>query len=193
MKKLFMLLTAIFFVFAVTVAGAAETKQETGLGTKAAEINKLGGEAKGEKAVTERLEKQFGVDEARIKSLRDKKLGYGEIAIALSLAEKLPGGITDGNVDKIMTMRQGPPVEGWGNVARKLGVKLGPVVSGVEKVRSETNKEMKRAEREEMQREKKEKHEKIEKGEKGERPEKMERPEPHGRPERPETPVHGRR
>lgn len=193
MKKLFMFFTAVLFVFAVMAVGAAETKEESGLETKAAEINKLGGEAKGEKAVTERIEKQFNVDDARIKSLRDKNLGYGEISITLSLAKRLPGGITDENVNKIISMRQGPPVEGWGKIAKDLGVKLGPVVSGVEKVRSETHKEMKRAGREELNREKKEKHEKIEKDEKGERPEKMERPEPHGRPDRPETPGHGRR
>lgn len=181
MKKIFMLLTALLFVFSVSAA-KAQTEEETRLETKASEIDKIGSEGKGEKAVTDRLEKEFGVDEARINSLRDKNLGYGEVAITLSLAKNLPGGITDENVDKIVSMRQGPPVTGWGNVAKELGVKLGPVVSGVDKVSSETRKELKKTERLEKRKEK------MEKQEKGEKPEKMERMERPEKPERPETP-----
>lgn len=187
MKKIFMLLTALLFVFSVSAAKAAETKNEKRLETKASEINRIGSETGGEKAVTGRLEKEFGVDEARIKSLRDQKLGYGEVAITLSLARTLPGGITDENVNKIISMRQGPPVTGWGKVAQELGVKLGPVVSGVEKVRSETRKELKKTERQEKR------EEKMERREKGEKPEKMERMDRPEKPVRPETPGHGRR
>jgi Skp family chaperone for outer membrane proteins len=181
MKKIFMLLTVLLFVFSVSAA-KAQTEDETRLETTASEIDKIGSEGKGEKAVTDRLEKEFGVDEARINSLRDKNLGYGEVAITLSLAKNLPGGITDENVDKIVSMRQGPPVTGWGNVAKELGVKLGPVVSGVDKVSSEARKELKKTERLEK------KKEKMERREKGEKPEKMERMERPEKPERPDTP-----
>jgi len=183
MKKLFLIFTMLFFVVSVTASGAAEKKDEKRLESKATEINKLGSDEAGGKTVTERLVKEFGVDEARIKSLRDKNLGYGEAAITLSLARNLPGGITDENVDKILSMRQGPPVSGWGKVAKDLGVKLGPVVSGVEKVRSETRRELKKSRRHEKREKKMEKHEKkerIERNERPERPEKVERPETHG-------------
>jgi hypothetical protein len=179
MKKVLMLLTAVFFIFTVAVVQAA-TKDEKRLEVRAAELNRDAGEPAGEKVVTERIEKEFGVDEARVKSLRDKGLGYGEVAISLSLAKTLPGGITDENVDKVLAMRQGPPKEGWGNIAKKLGVKLGPVVSGVDKVRTETRKELKKTERERVEKEKMEKGGKMDKMEHG-KPERMERPEaPHG-------------
>ncbi len=193
MKKWFAVLTALFFVFSVSAARADDTKDEKRLETKAAEINKIGSEGRGEKAVTERLEKEFGVDDARIKSLRDKNLGYGEVAITLSLAGKLPGGITDENVNKIISMRQGPPMAGWGKVAKELGVKLGPVISGVEKIRSETRKELKRTERQEKRKDKMERREKREKHEKMERMERPEKPDRPEKPERPENPGRGPR
>lgn len=192
MNRILIFLTAVLFAF-VTAAGAAETtKSEKRLDSSAASIDKDSSGA-GEKVVVERLEKEFKVDDARIKSLRDKKLGYGEIAIALSLAEKMPGGITDENVNKIMAMRQGPPVEGWGKIAQDLGTKLGPVISRVEKVRSETHKDIKKAERGEAAEKKKEKGEKMEKHEKMNDHEKMEKPEKMERPERPEMPDRGGR
>lgn len=183
MKKILMLLTAVFFIFTVAAAQAA-SKDEKRLEVRAAELNRDASEPAGEKVVTDRIEKEFGVDEARVKSLRDKGLGYGEVAISLSLAKTLPGGITDENVDKVLAMRQGPPKEGWGNIARKLGVKLGPVVSGVDKVRTEARKDLRKAERERVEKEKMEKGERREKmdGMEHGRPDRVERPEaPHGR------------
>ncbi len=87
------------------------------------------------KPIVQRIEKEFNVDRSVIDGLRSKKLGYGEIAIVLSLADKLPGGITDANVDTIMSKRQGPPKEGWGKIAKDLGLNLGTVLSRVEKVK----------------------------------------------------------
>ncbi len=66
--------------------------------------------------------------------MRDKKMGYGEIAIALSLCQKMPGGATDANIQQVMAMRQGTPAMGWGEIAKKLGTKLGPAVSQVRNV-----------------------------------------------------------
>ena len=136
MKKIFLILALITIACIAITPGAYAAGDESALEGKAAALDKKAGGPEGEKPIVERLEKEFKVDDARIKSLRDKKLGYGEIAIALSLAEKMPGGITDANVDKIMSMRKGPPVEGWGNIAKKLGTKLGPVISRVERVGS---------------------------------------------------------
>ncbi len=61
--------------------------------------------------------------------MRDKGLGYGEIAITLSLAEQIPGGINDANVNKILDQRLGEHKMGWGQIAKEDGVKLGQVVS----------------------------------------------------------------
>ena len=61
--------------------------------------------ADGKKMVVQRLEDQFQVEQPRIDGLRDKKLGYGEIGITFSLAQQMPGGINDANIQKIMDLR----------------------------------------------------------------------------------------
>ncbi len=172
MKKMFLIWMVVGLVCFAAVAAWAQTKEETRLDKSAAAIDKDASTPGGEKAVVQRLEKRFkGVDEARITSLRSQKLGYGEIAIILAMAQKMPGGIIDANVNKIVSMRQGRPKQGWGEISKNLvGMKLGSVISPVEKVEKET-------------------HADIEKGariEKGQRPERPERPEKMEKPERPE-------
>ncbi len=145
MKRSLYILISVF-VLLLTMLGAvwaAESKEEKTLQKEATAINATAGNAQGEKVVTQRLEKEFKVTEMQIQRLRDKKLGYGEIAIALSLCQKMPGGATDANIQQVMTMRQGPPTMGWGEIANKLGTKLGPAVSQVRNVNKETNREMK--------------------------------------------------
>lgn len=120
-----------------------------------------------------KLKADYKVDDARVDGLRDRKLGYGEISKVLAIAEKMPGGITDANVDKVVAMRQGPPVMGWGQIAKKHGVTPGSVAGkGSEKSKQH-----------------------AEKPAKAERPEKAARPEKHERTERPERaakPEHGK-
>ncbi len=136
----------VLFAFAVsvvlTLAGmtsAATSKTEKKLGTDITAINKMGSEDKGGAVVMQRLEKEFNVTDTQITSLRDQKLGYGEISTVFALAQKM-GGITDANISKIMTLRQGPPVMGWGEIAKKLDLKLGSVVSSVHKVESSSER-----------------------------------------------------
>lgn len=139
------MMSVLVLFFAVTTAGwAAETKEEATLRKEAAAISKTAGSSQGEKVVTARLEKEFKATGAQIQGLRGKKLGYGEIAVVFSLAQKLPGSVTDANISEVMTLRQGPPVMGWGQIADKLGTKLGPAISQVKNVNRETNREMNR-------------------------------------------------
>lgn len=146
MKRSIMYMISSVFVLSLTILGAAwaaESRDETTLQKEAAAINTAAGRAEGEKLVTQRLEKDFNVNSDQIQGLRDKKMGYGEISIVMSLSEKMPGGATDANIQQVMTMRQGPPTMGWGDVAKKLGTKLGPAVSQVRNVHREVNREMK--------------------------------------------------
>ncbi len=144
MKRfVYIIMSAFVLSLAVmSAAWAAETAEEKTLDKESAEISKTAGKAQGATVVTARLEKEFGVTADQIQALRDKKLGYGEIAIVFSLAQKLPGGITDANISEIMTLRQGPPTMGWGAIAKKLDLKLGPTVSQVKNVNKETEREM---------------------------------------------------
>jgi hypothetical protein len=134
----------VLIVVMIGAAWAAETKEEKNLSKEATQINNTAGSSQGEKVVVGRIEKEFSVTNAQIQGLRDQKMGYGEISTVFSLAAKMPGGITDTNIQQVMTLRQGPPKTGWGEVAKKLGTKLGPTVSQVKNVNSETHKEMMR-------------------------------------------------
>ncbi len=142
-RSLYIIMSVLVLsLFAFGAAWAAETTEEKTLNKESAEISKTAGKTEGATVVTGRLEKEFNVTADQIKSLRDKKLGYGEIAIVFSLAQKLPGGITDANISQIMTLRQGTPTMGWGAIAKKLDLKLGPTVSQVKNVNKETEREM---------------------------------------------------
>ncbi len=132
----------VLSLLAFGAAWAAETREEKTLDKESAEISKTAGKAQGATVVTARLEKEFKVTADQIQALRDKKLGFGEIAIVFSLAQKLPGGITDANISQVMTLRQGPPAMGWGAIAKKLDLKLGPTVSQVKNVNKDTDREM---------------------------------------------------
>lgn len=127
-------------------------------------------------AFQEKIKTDFGVDDAAVQGLRDQKMGYGEITIALGLARQLPGGVTEANIQKIAALRKGPPVMGWGRIAGDLGLKLGPVITNVRKVSAEVRKQNKAA---------KTGKEKGGRPEKHERHGKMDRPGKGGRPDKP--------
>ena len=112
-----------------------------------------------------------------------KKMGYGEVNIALSLAEKQLAeqlGTSKPTAQQLQTALIGDATKpgilamradgkGWGQIAQSQGIKLGDVM------RSEKAERHARAERPER-------HGKPERPEKPERPQKPERPE---KPERP--------
>lgn len=189
------ILASLIFTAAVAFAASpivfASTDVEVTIEQEVIEINEEASAPDGEAVVIDKIEKEFNVDESVITGLRGQKLGYGEISIALSLAERLPGGITAENIDRIISMRQGPPVEGWGNIARSLDLSLKPAAGHLEKVSSEAKKELVRHDKA-TKLEKAGKPERVEKTqrpervEKTERTEKVERIERVERPERPE-------
>ena len=74
--------------------------------------------------VTERLAGKFHVETKVISDLRDQHLGFGEIDHALTLANQLPGGATQENIDQIMAMRQENGM-GWGQIGHELDTTLG--------------------------------------------------------------------
>jgi len=172
-NKLQLMLAGLFLCAAAMPAFAEEkTRDEKKLEAGAVELDKSAVKPEGQIRVTDKIKAEFAVDDARVQSLRDKNLGYGEISIALGLAQGLPGGITDANVDKIMALRQGPPVMGWGRIAKELGLKLGPVQSKVHKMSADVKKAGKAEGKKDM---------KMQKPERPGKPEKMERPENPGK------------
>jgi hypothetical protein len=190
-RELPLLFAGLFLCGAVMPARAQERPgDERRLENSAGELDRGTDRPERRQQVTDRIKAEYGVNDARIQSLRDKKMGYGEISIALGLAQGLPGGITDENVQKIMVLRQGPPVAGWGKIAKDLGLKLGPVQSKVHKISAEARKQKKD---DKVKKDVKAESEKrMERG-KMEKPEKPERPEKTERMERPEKPEKGGR
>ena len=179
MKKTSMFLASMLVLAVVKAASAASPTSVI------SSVNQQANAPDGAAVVTQRLVKDFGVTEAQVKDLRSKGLSFGEIAIALSLAKEEPGGVTDANIQKVLSLRQTTPPTGWGKVAKQLGVKLGPAVSSAERLAKQSRGELKRSE-EKSETKAEEKAEKVEKGEKAEKAEKVERAEKAERPDRPE-------
>jgi len=171
-------------LFVTTVAAQSsrpvdpsEQKHGERLGTEAQELDAKAGKAaatpEGQRRVTEAIAKDFKVDPSYVTDLRNRKMGFGEITIALALSQELM------KQDKAMSQQQALDTilakrtagEGWGRIAHDLHLKLGHVRSEVEKA----EKQEARVERAEKA-EKLEKMEKVEKMEKPEKPAKVERP-----------------
>jgi hypothetical protein len=145
MKFVLTIVLAVCLLAPGIAASATASSEERNLEQEATRLDKSSGGPQGEKMVSQRLQDEFKVTAAQVQALRDKKMGYGEIGIAYSLAKQMPGGITDANMNKIMTMRQGPPTMGWGNIAKELGTKLGPAVSQVKNVNRNVMRDQKQA------------------------------------------------
>lgn len=170
MKNKEIALMALGLVLCAGMLVLAEEKSgdEKKLDKATMELDGDAGKPEGNTTVTDKLTAEFKVDAARVQWLRDQKLGYGEVSIVLALAQGLPDGINDANVQKIITLRQGPPVMGWGKIAKELGMNLGSVISKVKRVSAEVRRH---AKAEKMKRD-----EKMGKHEHPGRPGKMERP-----------------
>lgn len=144
-RSLLILIVGILSVLVGTgMAGADISKAEKNLERESKRLNDTAAKPDGEKAVITRIKAEFKVDDAQIQSLRDRKLGYGEMAIIFSLSQKMTGGVSEVNMQKVLSMRQGPPVAGWGQVAQQLGTKLGVTVSQVKRMNNDANREIKK-------------------------------------------------
>lgn len=155
-------------------AGPRNGGEDKDLAGAVAAVDDAGGQPQGRQEVINRLESRFNVDAARIEALRAQNLGFGEIATIFALAGKLQGGITDANIQSILALRNGPPVQGWGEVAHQLGEKLGPVISQV----NEVAKEARQAGR----------SDRVGASQKPDRPDRAQRPDKPDRPDKPERP-----
>ena len=136
-KELRLMLAGLFLCAAAIPAFAQrQTREEKDLEISAGELDKSAARPEGPQRVIDRITVQYSVDEARVQGLRLKRLGYGEIAIVFGLVQNMPRGIRDENLYRVVALRQGPPVMGWGKVAKELGLKLGPVVRRVREIAS---------------------------------------------------------
>ncbi len=83
------------------------------------EARKLGGT----KVVAEHFKAQYGVDAEVIYTLREQKIGYGDIGVVLAMAEQMPGGINQDNLDEIVSLHAGQNISRrWETIAEYLGL-----------------------------------------------------------------------
>lgn len=188
-----MTVAALGLALLTGAAGAAAQDQRT-LGQVQAEANALDAKAsrvagtpEGQRRVAESLATQFKVDRATVERLRDRRMGWGEVAIALALSQELmkqdPTLTQDQALARILAGRESG---GWGKVAQQYGLKLGPVLSGIKRADRQVA-EIERASHDKVARtERADKAERPNRPERPERPEKLERPERPDKPEKPE-------
>jgi hypothetical protein len=108
----------------------AEVKQfDTDAATTAARS------AEGRRQVTETIAKQFKVEPRVVDGLRNRRLGYGEVTVALALSEamiKQNKSLSQQQaLDSLIARRKAG--QGWGVIAHNDGVKLGRLSSEVSK------------------------------------------------------------
>jgi hypothetical protein len=109
------------------MALAKDTEKD--LKDAARKIDKAAASPEGAQKVTKSLSEKFIVPPATIREFRAQKMGYGEIGILLALSQatgKAPSQL-------LQRFKSG---EGWGKIAKSEGVKLGSVISAVEKANS---------------------------------------------------------
>lgn len=83
--------------------------------------------------VFDQLTSEFNVSQSRIYTLREQGLTYAEISTVLSLAEQMPGGINDRNVQKVMAIHDDNGYKiGWGSVAKALHVSVAKAIDHAE-------------------------------------------------------------
>lgn len=144
MRKIF-LVSAVLVLVGITTMAPAKTEEENRLEREAVVLNHTTRQSGGEHAIVHLLKKEFNVDEAVINGLQKRNLGYGDIAVLLSLTQQMPGRIADVNVNKILSLRQGPPAEGWGVISGRLGLNLGAVISQVAGIHREVSEDIRKA------------------------------------------------
>jgi len=115
---------------------ASQAAVETRLSRDVAYLNTLGKNAEGEKSLALSLESRLRADPARISELRRERFGYGDISVTLALAARMRGGMSRGNVDRVIALRRSPGFGGWGKIVRSFGVRVEKVVLQIESLRA---------------------------------------------------------
>jgi len=124
MKASLLIFLIASFVFFSPVASAKDTEQD--LRNAAQKIDKAAASPRGAKKVVTSLSEKFNITPSTIRDLRGQKLGFGEISILLALSQTTGKPISE----LLERFKSG---QGWGKIAKDEGIKLGQVISAVQK------------------------------------------------------------
>ena len=125
MKRCFTALLLIASLALCPSLGLAKDTEKD-LKNAARKIDQAAASPQGAEKVTKSLCEKFTVPPATIRELRGQEMGYEEIGILLALSQS-SGKPTS---QLLQRFKSG---EGWGKIAKSEGVKLGPVISAVER------------------------------------------------------------
>lgn len=140
MKRFSALLSSLVLLLTAHSFAAGATKDEKNLEREISRLSRTASEPRGEQAVAGRIAANLKVAPEKIQGLLGRGLGYGEVAAVLAIARRMTGGITDANIERVLALRQGPPVLGWGAIAKQAGVKVGTAVSQIRKISNEARR-----------------------------------------------------
>ena len=110
-----------------------------------AEITMLNSDAnlpQGEKTIAKQLTDSFSVASDKVNTLLARSMQYGEVAAILAFADKMPGGLTDANINQVMSMKSKGE---WDQVAKNLNVNVSEVASKLSSLEDSAHKSIKQA------------------------------------------------
>lgn len=134
----------VFLATAADAAGASAAKDEKKLNIGITLLNNNAKLPQADKVMSKKFDEEFNVKSDKITSLRGKGLNYGEMAAVLAIADKMDGGASDANINKIMSMHKGKTTA-WGRIANNLKVDLADVADRVSSFEDDTHSEIKEA------------------------------------------------
>ncbi len=134
----------VYMAGAATAAGtSAASKDENKLNAAITMINSDANLPQGDNVIAKQLTDSFNVKSDKVSSLLGKNMQYGDIAAILAFADKMPGGVTDANINQVVNMRS--KAAGWDQLAKSLNVNIGDVASKINSIEDGTHKNIKQA------------------------------------------------
>jgi hypothetical protein len=134
---------AMLLFTSASAAQSTNADREMKLNAKIERLDRSAGLPHGEAAVKARLSKTFNLPADRISQLLDRNPGYGELTVILAIAEKMAGGMTEENINRVLTLRQGH--KGWSEITRNVDVKLSSVVNRVDTIEKNAQNDVRKA------------------------------------------------
>jgi hypothetical protein len=141
------LLAAVLLVLTTgtVLAASSSTPSPKDTGKLNAEISLLNSYKslpQGDQIITKKLTENFKVSKDKVDSLLSRTMQVGDVAATLAFADKMSGGLTDSNINKVVTAKS---KGGWDMVAKNLGVDIADVASKLSSFEDDAHKSIKQA------------------------------------------------
>ena len=141
------LMTALFLVLttgsALAVSSSMPSTKDTGkLNAEISLLNSYKSLPQSDQIITKKLTDSFKVSKDKVDSLLSRTMQVGDVAATLAFADKMSGGVTDANINKVVTAKT---KGGWDQVAKNLNVDIADVASKLSSFEDDAHKSIKQA------------------------------------------------